>query len=107
MSELFADREALIQWAENWAVKENLIDGDPEVIEALADALLASGVVRPPPDEETVARVIGNELSAAGLNLDGAPYSDDGHGNYWPIARELRDGLARAVLALFTEGGSK
>lgn len=95
MSELFADREALIQWAENWAVEENLIDGDPEIIEALADALLASGVVRPLPDEEAVARAIEQRAKRPSL--------------HWPNLdclrhRDVSRALARAVLALFTEG---
>lgn len=53
----------------------------------LADALLASGVVRALPEEETVADVL-----------------KSAHAAWYSSHVELHTFMARAVLALFTEG---
>lgn len=74
--------------------------GDPSATDAwgghLADALLASGVVRVLPDEETVAQTIQDAFDQASM----AGVAD----RRVPGGRERA--AARAVLALF-EGGSK
>lgn len=70
------------------------------------DALLARFSVpsRPPvgPEvREEVRAVVGEQLTKAGLDLNGPPYSDDGE-TQWPVALELRDCLTAALLARFS-----
>lgn len=70
--------------------------------EHLADALEAAQ--RPPvsPEvREAVRTVVGEQLTRAGLDLDGPPFADDGE-TQWPVALELRDRLTDALVARFS-----
>src|SRR5690606_31398517 len=71
-------------------------------VRSLADALEAAQ--RPPissEQREAVRAVVGEQLTKAGLDLNGAPYSDDGE-TQWPLALELRDRMTAALLARFS-----
>lgn len=70
-----------------------------DALEALADALEAPQRSPVSPEErEEIRAVVGEQLTKAGLDLDGPPYSDDGE-TQWPVALELRDRLTDAILA--------
>lgn len=54
---------------------------------------------------ESLKMVLDAELNAAGLDTNGPPYADDGEAQ-WPVAAELRDHLAAAVVAFLTSDES-
>lgn len=54
-----------------------------------------------PEQREEIRAVVDEQLTKAGLNLNGPPYSDDGE-TQWPVALQLRDCLTNAILARFS-----
>ncbi len=54
-----------------------------------------------PEQREAVRAVVGEQLTRAGLDLDGPPFADDGE-TQWPIALELRDRMTDALVARFS-----
>jgi hypothetical protein len=54
-----------------------------------------------PEQREAVRAVVGEQLTRAGLDIDGPPFADDGE-TQWPVALELRDRMTDAILARFT-----
>lgn len=63
-----------------------------------------TATIRPPvsPEQrEAMRAVVGEQLTRAGLDLDGPPFADGGE-TQWPVALELRDRMADAILARFS-----
>jgi hypothetical protein len=90
---------ALVPMCENETHAWNLWNYIASDRGALRDALLHA--YRPPvsPEQrEAVRAVVGEQLTRAGLDLDGPPFADDGE-TQWPVALELRDRITDAILA--------